>query len=99
VLQELRETICTAKSLVAEIGIQFKSGSPAEELITQLGALLATLPQHSNEIPSDLQAALAELLFQVEESVLIGDNWLEQTGPELASQQLRQRLRRTYGVT
>jgi hypothetical protein len=99
VLQELRETICTAKALVAEIGIRFKSGSPADELIAQLGALLATLPQHSNEIPNDLQAELTELLSRVEESVLIGDNWLQQTGPELASQQLRQRLRRTYGVT
>lgn len=103
VLQELRETLTVANTLIAAIGIRFKSGEPAEDLIAQLSALLAILSQQTKDlpkdIPSDLQAELTQLFSCVDESVSIGENWLRETGPELASQQLRQRLRRTYGVT
>lgn len=97
-LQELRETLTAATSLVAEIGIRFKSGNPADELIAQLGSLLADLAPRAPELPPDLQAELTQLLTRVEETVFIGEDWLEWAGPEIASLQARERLRRKYGI-
>jgi hypothetical protein len=98
VLQELRETLTAATNLVAAIGIRFKAGDSADELIAQLTTLLTTLAEHAADLTPDLRTELTQLLARVEETVALGDNWLRQAGPELASQQTRERLRRTYGV-
>jgi hypothetical protein len=50
------------------------------------------------EVPSDLQSEIVALLSRLGETVGIGDEWLARTGPELATQYARERLRRAYGV-
>jgi hypothetical protein len=101
VLQELREQLAAATELVAEIGLRFKQGDAAEEQVALLESRLATLvPLASGtvELPPDLRAEITELLSRVQETVATGDDWLARTGPELATQHARQRLRRAYGV-
>jgi hypothetical protein len=101
VLQELRETVAAATELVAEIGLRFKQGDPAEEQVARLESQLATLAEQASgaaELPPGLQAEIAALLSRVGETVATGDEWLARTGPELATQHARQRLRRAYGV-
>jgi hypothetical protein len=101
VLQELREQVAAATELVAEIGLRFKQGDSATEQVAQLESCLAALAQQVSgtvEVPSDLRDKIAELLSRVQETVATGDEWLAQTGPELATQHARQRLRRAYGV-
>ena len=102
VLQELRELVAIATELIAEIDLRFKAGDPANELIRRLESTLAVLAQRTSgvtELPDDLRTEIAHLLSRVQDAVTTGDAWLDQTGPELAVQQLRQRLRRTYGRT
>lgn len=100
-LQELRELVAAATELVAEIGLRFKQGDSADEHVVQLESQLATLVQQASgvELPPDLRTEIAALLSRVQETVATGDEWLARTGPELASQHARQRLRRAYGVT
>lgn len=101
-LQELRDTVADATKLVAEIGLRFKAGDPADELVLHLEAVLAGMFRQmagmASEIPDDLRAQIAQLLNQVQIAVASGDEWLAQTGPELATLHLRQRLQRAYGV-
>jgi hypothetical protein len=88
--------------LVAEIGLRFKQGDSATEPIARLGARLTTLTQLAAEavdLPPDVQEGIATLLTRIQETVALGDEWLARTGPELAAQHLRQRLRRVYGVS
>ena len=102
VLQELRELVAVATKLIAEIDLRFKAGDPASELIRRLESTLAVLAQRTSgvtELPDDLRTEIAHLLSRVQDAVTTGDAWLDQTGPELAAQQLRQRLQRTYGRT
>jgi hypothetical protein len=102
VLQELRELVAATTELIAEINLRFKAGDPASELIRRLESSLAVLAQRTSgvtELPDDLRTEIARLLSRVQDAVTTGDAWLDQTGPELAAQQLRQRLRRTYGRT
>jgi hypothetical protein len=102
VLQELRELVTDATKLVTEIELRFKAGDPASELVRRLESTLAVLVQRASgatELPDDLRTEIAHLLSRVQEAVTTGGAWLDQTGPELAAQQLRQRLRRTYGRT
>jgi len=101
VLQEVRNTVAVATRLVAEIGLRFKTGEPADELLGRLEATIATLAQQAAgvaNLPDDLQNEITQLLALVQEAVTTGDEWLAQTGPELASQHVRQRLQRAYGV-
>ena len=99
VLQELREMVAAATELVAEIGLRFERGDPADELVTRLESRLAVLTRPGVEVPDELRAAIAVLLVRVRETVAAGDEWLVRTGPELATQYARERLRRADGVT
>ncbi len=93
--------MAVATRLVAEIGLRFKTGEPADELLGHLEATIATLAQQATgvaNLPDDLQNEITQLLALVQEAVTTGDEWLAQTGPELASQHVRQRLQRAYGV-
>jgi hypothetical protein len=101
VLQELRNTAAVATQLVAEIGLRFKTGEPADELLARLDATIATLAQQASgveNLPDDLRNEITQLLALVQEAVTTGDEWLARTGPEVASQHVRQRLNRAYGV-
>lgn len=92
--------MAAATELVAEIGLRFKQGDAAEEQVAQLESRLAAVAQQAGtvEVPSDLREKIAELLSRVQETVATGDEWLARTGPELATQHARQRLKRAYGV-
>ncbi|QJW94377.1 hypothetical protein FTUN_1897 [Frigoriglobus tundricola] len=102
VLQEMRATVAGAAKLIAEIGVRFKSGDSALELIRRLETELATLFRLSagkvHDLPDDLRTEIAQLLARVQATVAIGDDWLARTGPELATQHVRLRLKRAYGV-
>lgn len=99
-IQELRDAVADATALVAEIGVRFASGDPVPELVARLESRLSVLAQLSTgaELPAELRDEIADLLARVGETVAAGDEWLAQTGPELASEHTRQRLRRVYGV-
>ena len=76
-------------------------GDPAEEQVAQLESRLAAMAQQVSgvvDVPPDVREQIAELLSRVQETVATGDEWLARTGPELATQHVRQRLRRAYGV-
>jgi len=102
VLQEMRVTVAGAAKLIAEIGVRFKAGDPAEELVRRLESDLATLSRLTagkiDDLPDDLRTEMAKLLTLVQETVATGDEWLAKTGPELAAQNTRLRLNRAYGV-
>ena len=102
VLQEIRETVAAAAKLVAEIGVRFRAGDPANELVGRLETALATLTRltsgTADDLPDDLREAMARLYSLVQATVAIGDEWLARTGPELAAQNARLRLKRAYGV-
>ena len=101
-LQELRQAVATATELVTEIGLRFKMGDPATGLLKRLESTLAILGRQSTaavDLPDDLRAEITRLLSRVQDAVTAGDDWLDQTGPELASQLIQQRLRRAYGKT
>jgi phage shock protein A len=94
--------VASATELVAEIGLRFKQGDSAAEQVAQLESRLAAISQRASgavELPPDLRDRIAALLSRVQETVAAGDEWLARTGPELATQHARQRLRRAYGVT
>ena len=96
------ETVAAATGLVAEIGLRFKAGDAADDLFTRLDAVLVALarqvPGTAEDLPEDLRTEIARLLSLVQTAVATGDEWLARTGPELASQHVRQRLQRAYGV-
>ncbi|WP_171470390.1 hypothetical protein [Frigoriglobus tundricola] len=98
----MRATVAGAAKLIAEIGVRFKSGDSALELIRRLETELATLFRLSagkvHDLPDDLRTEIAQLLARVQATVAIGDDWLARTGPELATQHVRLRLKRAYGV-
>jgi hypothetical protein len=101
VLQELRETVTAANQLVAEIDFRFKTGAPAGELLARLDTVIATLAQQATgvaELPDDLKNEITRLFSLVQTAIATGNEWLALTGPELASQHLRHRLHRVYGV-
>ncbi len=98
----MRATVAGAAKLIAEIGVRFKSGDSAPELIRRLETEIVNLFRLTSgkvdDLPDDLRNEIAKLLALVQTTVAVGDDWLARTGPELASQHVRQRLRRTYGI-
>jgi hypothetical protein len=100
VLQEWRETFAEATALVAEIELRFKSGDPAADQMARLGTLLATLGHFAEGNASgELRAEVAQLQARLEQAITAGGEWLGQAGTALASQQVREKLQRAYGVT
>lgn len=99
VLQEMREAVVDASTLAAALGERFERGDAAPELVAQLGSRVADLTAGAAEMPDDLRTQLAVLLARVEAALVAGEGWLGRTGPELATEHARQRLRRAYGVT
>lgn len=102
VLQELRESVQSATELIAQIGARFQCGDPAEELrllltdrVSEIERLAA---QAGRDLPQDCRDQIAQLFGRFQVTITEGDGWLEQTGPELASDNLRQRVRRAYGL-
>lgn len=101
VVQELRDATAEVRELLAEIGLRFKAGDAAEELLIRLEQRLAALVSQMSstaELPLEMRDEITELLSRVHEAVAAGTEWLDATGPELASQNTQVRLRRTYGV-
>jgi hypothetical protein len=100
VLQDIEQTLNTATELVAEIAKSFQSGDPADKELSDLAACLAGLDGcDPTTLPEGARARVELLHRRVEEALSLGRQWLEKTGPELASQQVRQRLQRAYGRT
>ena len=98
----MREAVAAATELVAEIGLRFKAGDAADDLLARLESILANLTRQATgpaqQLPDDLRAEIARLLSLVQTGVATGAEWLAQTGPELASLRVRQRLQRAYGI-
>jgi hypothetical protein len=100
VLQDIHVPLNAATELVAEIARRFQSGDPAEKELAELAACVAGVAAHDpTTLPEEVRAAVERLLRSVDEALTAGGQWLEKAGPELASQQVRQRLRRAYGRT
>ncbi|MCS6864643.1 MAG: hypothetical protein RMJ56_17585 [Gemmataceae bacterium] len=93
----MQATLSEARSLVAAIAACFQAGNPADELMTRLGGLLATL--RIATLPPELERQLQELSHGVEQALAAGQHWLAQASAQLAHQQLRQRAQRAYGRT
>jgi hypothetical protein len=98
----LRATVVGAAKRIAEIDVRFKSGDSALELIRQLETDIATVFRLTSgkvdDLPDDLRNEIANLLALVQATIAVGDDWLARTGPELATQHVRLRLRRAYGI-
>jgi hypothetical protein len=94
----MRDAVTDASTLAAALGERFERGDAAPELVAQLGSRVAALAAGPDELPDELRTELAALLSRVETAVTAGDGWLTRTGPELATEHARLRLRRAYGV-
>jgi hypothetical protein len=100
VLQDIYQKLNTATELVAEIAKRFQGGDPAEKELAGLAACLAGLAAHDPAtLPDDVRGAVGLLLRRLDAALAAGGEWLEKAGPELASQQVRQRLQKVYGRT
>lgn len=97
-LQEVRETVAAANALAAEIGLRFKSGDPADDILARLTELLDRMPALPDALPEDLHRALAELSARVSTAIDTGGSWLADTGTALSADRVRDRLHRAYGV-
>lgn len=94
----MREAVADASALASAVSERFERGDAAPELVAQLGSRVAVLATGAADLPADLRSQLAALLARVESAVAAGDGWLTRTGPELATEHARLRLRRAYGV-
>ncbi len=95
-VQEMREALSEATTLLEEIAIRFQAGDPAEELTTRLGDLLATLGRVT--LLPELNREFHVLAHGLEQAIATGQQWLDQASEQLATHQLRQRLQRAYGL-
>jgi hypothetical protein len=100
VLEELREIVRSAAELTARIGDRFRGGDAAEELLGLLAARVAEIRRLAAGagLPEECRAEITGLFGRLQVTINEGDGWLAQAGPELASQTLRQRVRRAYGL-
>jgi hypothetical protein len=92
-----------ATELVEEIHVRFDRGDAANDLVARLVAQTTLIQRYmarlQGELPTECRMQLAKLMKGVESAVNDGDAWLSgAAGPELASEVLRQRICRTYGV-
>ena len=99
----MRAVVTAATELVDEIASRFEHGDPAEELIGRLAVEIAVVERYATqlegELPPELRAEIARLLARLQTAASGGDDWLAQgIGPELAAQNLRQRVCRAYGL-
>jgi hypothetical protein len=97
----MRETIAATATVVAEIEVRFKNGDPATDALQKLQTLVPDLlryAQRSGDLPDEVRAELGGLFDRIRAAVATGDEWLAQTEPELIAQQVRQRLKRAYGI-
>lgn len=97
-LQEVRDTVAAATALAAEIGLRFKSGDPADDALARLSELLTRVAAHTGPVPDDLRTALAELSAHMTAALSVGGEWLSGTGTAIATERVRDRLNRAYGV-
>jgi hypothetical protein len=100
VLQDIEQSLNIATELVAEIAKRFQGGDPADKELSELSACLAGLASHDPAaLPEEARVAVQQLLGRVDAALALGRGWLDRAGPELASQQIRQRLQKAYGRT
>jgi hypothetical protein len=103
VLQELIVLLKAATELVDEIHVRFDRGDAANDLVARLVAQTTLIQRYMarlrDELPNECRMLFARLLKGVQSAVNGGDAWLSRAaGPELASEVLRQRICKTYGV-
>lgn len=101
-LQELRDSLNAAATLVAEIGTRFRSGDPADALLEQLAARIADIGQRAVSLgpplPDDVRGEVTRLASLVQTVAAGGDEWLADAGPELAASNQAWRVRQAYGL-
>jgi hypothetical protein len=101
-LQDFRASVRAAADLAVEVGRRFELGDPADDLLPALAAKLAEVEARAagaGDLPPDARADLDRLLALIRVAVGGGEDWLRRPfGLELASQHLRARVRRAYGL-
>ncbi|MBA4065288.1 MAG: hypothetical protein C0501_16575 [Isosphaera sp.] len=99
-LQDFRVAVRAAADLAAEVGLRFELGDPADDLLPALSARLAEVEGLAGtDPPPEARAELDRLLGLIRVAVGGGEDWLRRPfGLELASQHLRARVRRAYGL-
>jgi nucleoside-diphosphate-sugar epimerase len=99
---ELREALHAAAELANRIAERFRAGDSAEVSLRQLAEKVAAIrrlaAQAGKDLPEDCRAEITQLLGLFQVTITEGDGWLTQAGSELATDNLRQRLRRAYGL-
>jgi hypothetical protein len=97
----MRAAVAVATEIVREIEVRFQKGDAAHHALRRLHAIVPTLmgyAQLEGNIPADLREEMARLLDRIRAALATGSEWLARTEPELIAQQVRLRLRRTYGM-
>lgn len=102
-LQELMNLLKSANELVFEIGRLFEHGDAAGEAVNRLVAQTTLIQRYvarlGDGLPGDCRDQIARLSRSVQDVVRRGETWLSTAdGPELATQVLRNRICRTYGM-
>jgi hypothetical protein len=103
VLQELLVLLKAATELVEEIQVRFDRGDAAADLVaslvTQTTLIQRYIARLGAELPNECSLQFAKLIEGVQSAVGGGNTWLSRAaGPELATEVLRQRICKTYGL-
>jgi hypothetical protein len=102
VLEELQESVRLAVELVTQIRAKFQVGNSATELLDRLThevtRLDHLLKQHGRNLPVEIYHQISQLFSDLEVTISNGDRWLAKIGPIVERNQLRQRVRRAYGL-
>lgn len=101
-LEELQEAIKLAVELLARIEARFQVGDSASDLLEQLTRQFTTLEnllkQHGSQLPYGLEYQITQLFSNLQVTISCGDHWLAQLAPTIATNQLRQKVRKAYGL-
>lgn len=101
-LEELQEAIKLAVQLLARIEARFQVGDSASDLLEQLTRQVTTLEnllkQHGSQLPNGLHYQITQLFSNLQVTISSGDHWLAQFAPTIATNQLRQKVRKAYGL-